>query len=149
MNDSLALKEKRNKLWEECKSFLETHRGADGCLSDKDFETYKLMESDIVKMGKEIEKMEARNINPDDLVRPAKRAIEFESAVCRTDRISTNLFEIITVLSDICNFLTAENPNRNDAMPSAECYIQHLEILEKNSETALEIARKIQKAISG
>jgi hypothetical protein len=148
MNDVLALKEKRNKLWEECKSFLETHRGADGCLSNKDFATYKLMESDIVAMGKEIDKMETRNIEPGDLAQPA-RAFEFESAVCKTDRVSTNLFDLIAVLADICYCLTAESPNRNDAMPSAECYIQQLEILEKNSNTALEIARKIKTAISG
>ena len=92
--------------------------------------------------------MEARNIEPGDLAQPA-RAFEFESAVFRTDRVSKNLFELITVLSDICLFLTAENLNGNDAMPSAECYIHQLEILEKNSETALEIARKIKTAISG
>lgn len=148
MNDVLALKEKRNRLWEECKSFLETHRGADGCLSDKDFAKYKLMESDIVAMGKEIDKMEVRNIEPGDFAQPA-RAFEFESAICRTDRVSTNLFDLITVLSDICLCLTAENPNKKDAMSPAECYIQSLEILEKSSEMALGIARKIKTAIMG
>lgn len=48
--------EKRARLWEQMKDFLNTHRGDDGCLSAEDDATYAKMESDLANMSKEIDR---------------------------------------------------------------------------------------------
>ena len=58
MNKILALREKRVKLWEETKAFLDRHRGEDGMVSAEDNATYEKMEADVVALGKEIERLE-------------------------------------------------------------------------------------------
>lgn len=50
------LLEKRARLWENAKDFLNTHRGEDGCLSAEDDATYTQMEADIDNLGKEIDR---------------------------------------------------------------------------------------------
>ena len=50
------LLEKRARLWENAKDFLNTHRGEDGCLSAEDDATYTQMEADIENLGKEIDR---------------------------------------------------------------------------------------------
>lgn len=58
MNQILALREKRAKLWNDTKAFLDSHRDADGMVSAEDNVTYEKMEADVVAMGKEIERLE-------------------------------------------------------------------------------------------
>lgn len=58
MNKILELREKRTKAWEAAKAFLDTKRGADGMVSAEDSATYEKMESDVVALGKEIERLE-------------------------------------------------------------------------------------------
>jgi HK97 family phage major capsid protein len=50
------LLEKRARLWENAKDFLNTHRGENGCLSAEDDATYSRMEADIADLSKEIER---------------------------------------------------------------------------------------------
>ena len=52
------LKEKRMKLWEGAKAFLDSHRNESGILSAEDDETYTKMEADINALGKEISRLE-------------------------------------------------------------------------------------------
>ena len=58
MNQILALREKRAKLWNDTKAFLDSHRGDDGMVSAEDNATYEKMEADVVALGKEIERLE-------------------------------------------------------------------------------------------
>ena len=58
MNQILALREKRSKLWNDTKAFLDSHRGEDGMVSAEDNATYEKMEADVVALGKEIERLE-------------------------------------------------------------------------------------------
>lgn len=58
MNKILELREKRAKLWENTKAFLDSKRNEDGFLSETDTETYEKMEKDVVNLGKEIERLE-------------------------------------------------------------------------------------------
>lgn len=58
MNKILELREKRAKAWEATKAFLDTKRGNDGLLSADDVATYEKMETDVVALGKEIERLE-------------------------------------------------------------------------------------------
>ena len=41
MNQILALREKRAKLWNDTKAFLDSHRGEDGMVSAEDNATYE------------------------------------------------------------------------------------------------------------
>ncbi len=52
------LREKRAKVWEQAKSFLDEHRQENGLISPEDNATYEKMEEDVVNLGKEIERLE-------------------------------------------------------------------------------------------
>ncbi len=58
MSKILELREKRAKLWDSTKSFLDSKRNDNGLLSAEDTETYEKMEADVVNLGKEIDRLE-------------------------------------------------------------------------------------------
>jgi len=58
MSKILELREKRAKVWEAAKAFLDSKRGNDGLLSPEDTATYEKMEADVIALGKEIERLE-------------------------------------------------------------------------------------------
>lgn len=58
MNKILELREKRAKVWDAAKAFLDSKRAENGLLSAEDTATYEKMEADVVALGKEIERLE-------------------------------------------------------------------------------------------
>ena len=50
MNQIQELREKRAKVWDAAKAFLDTKRGNDGLLSAEDVATYDKMEADVVNL---------------------------------------------------------------------------------------------------
>lgn len=58
MNKILELREKRAKAWETAKSFLDSRRSENGLVSDEDNATYEKMETEVVNLGKEIDRLE-------------------------------------------------------------------------------------------
>ena len=58
MNQILDLREKRAKAWDGAKAFLDTKRSGDGTLSTEDAATYDKMETNVVNLGHEIERLE-------------------------------------------------------------------------------------------
>lgn len=58
MNQILALREKRAKLWDSAKAFLDSKTAPDGTVSAEDNATYDKMEADVMAMGQQIERME-------------------------------------------------------------------------------------------
>ncbi|MCR4883516.1 MAG: phage major capsid protein [Clostridiales bacterium] len=70
MNQILALREKRAKLWNDTKVFLDSHRGEDGMVSAEDNATYEKMEADVVALGKEIERLERQAAMDRELDQP-------------------------------------------------------------------------------
>ncbi|HEX3017818.1 MAG TPA: phage major capsid protein [Caproicibacter sp.] len=58
MSTILELREKRAKAWDAAKAFLDTKRGGDGLLSAEDTAAYEKMETDVVALGKEIDRLE-------------------------------------------------------------------------------------------
>jgi len=58
MNTILELREKRNKVWNTAKDFLDSNRGADGTVSQEAAAQYEKMETDMVNLGKEIDRLE-------------------------------------------------------------------------------------------
>jgi HK97 family phage major capsid protein len=58
MSKIIELREKRAKVWEQAKAFLDEKRGENGLLSAEDTATYEKMEVEVVNLGKEVERLE-------------------------------------------------------------------------------------------
>jgi HK97 family phage major capsid protein len=70
LNKILELREKRAKLWESTKAFLDSRRNENGLLSAEDTATYERMEQDVVDLGKEIERLERQAVLDLELSKP-------------------------------------------------------------------------------
>ncbi len=75
MNKILELREKRAKLWENTKAFLDTKRNERGLLTAEDTEQYERMEADVVNLGKEIDRLERQAAIDLELSRATSNAI--------------------------------------------------------------------------
>lgn len=75
MSKILELRKKRAKAWDAAKAFLDTKRGNDGLLSAEDTTTYEKMESDVVALGKEVERLERQAVIDAELNAPTSNAI--------------------------------------------------------------------------
>lgn len=75
MNRILELREKRAKLWDAAKAFLDTHRAADDTMSAEDHATYQRMEDEVIDLGKQIESLERRAAIESELARPVNTPI--------------------------------------------------------------------------
>ena len=75
MNKILELREKRAKLWDSAKAFLDSRRGENGLLSAEDTATYEKMEADVVSLGKEIDRLERQTVLDLELSKPTSTAI--------------------------------------------------------------------------
>jgi len=61
MNTILDLREKRAKVWDNAKDFLDSNRGKDGLISEDDSAIYDKMEQEVVNLGKEIDRLEKQS----------------------------------------------------------------------------------------
>ncbi len=75
MSKILELREKRAKLWDSTKAFLDSKRNDNGLLSAEDAETYEKMEADVVNLGKEIDRLERQAALDLELSRATSNAI--------------------------------------------------------------------------
>ena len=75
MNKILELREKRAKLWDSTKAFLDSRRNENGLLSAEDTATYEKMEADVVNLGKEIDRLERQAVLDLELSKPTSTAI--------------------------------------------------------------------------
>ena len=75
MNKILELREKRAKLWDSTKAFLDSRRNENGLLSAEDTATYEKMEADVVSQGKEIDRLERQALLDLELSKPTTTAI--------------------------------------------------------------------------
>ena len=75
MNEIRGMREKRVKLWEAAKAFVASRKDANGTLSPEDNATYEQMEADVVRMGKEIERLERQEALDLEFDRPTSRAL--------------------------------------------------------------------------
>lgn len=62
MNRILELREKRAKVWEDAKAFLDSKRGEDGLIAPEDAAVYEKMESEVMSLGKEVERLEKQAV---------------------------------------------------------------------------------------
>ena len=75
MNEIRAMREKRVKLWEAAKAFVESRKDANGTLSAEYSATYDQMEADVIRMGKEIERLERQEALDLEFDRPTARTL--------------------------------------------------------------------------
>ena len=92
------LREKRANLWQEAKTFLDTHRTENGTLSAEDGATYDRMEAEIIDLGKEITRMENLRSIEAELNRPTaapltNKPLSSINAVEKTGRASAEYKE--------------------------------------------------------
>jgi HK97 family phage major capsid protein len=85
MSKILELREKRAKLWEDTKAFLDSKRTDSGLLSAEDTATYEKMEADVVSLGKEIDRLERQAAMDLELSRPVSAAIKTTPGVALED----------------------------------------------------------------
>ena len=71
----MELREKRARLWEGAKAFLDSHSDKDNKLSAEDAATYDKMEADVVALGKDIERMERQEAIDKELTKPTAQPI--------------------------------------------------------------------------
>lgn len=70
MDKIMELRDKRVKLWEEAKNFLDSHTDEDGKLSAEDAAAYEKMEADVVEMKKAIDRLERQAAIDRELDKP-------------------------------------------------------------------------------
>ncbi|MBQ9306823.1 MAG: phage major capsid protein, partial [Clostridia bacterium] len=58
MNKIMELRNKRNTLWEQTKTFLEEHRGDNGLVEASAVEQYNRMAGEVKALGDEIARLE-------------------------------------------------------------------------------------------
>ena len=58
MNKIMELRNKRNTLWEQTKTFLEEHRGENGLVEASAVEQYNKMAGEVKALGDEIARLE-------------------------------------------------------------------------------------------
>ena len=75
MNKITAMREKRAGLWEQTKSFLDTHTDKDGKLSAEDAAAYDQMEQEVVDLGKDIERLERQASIDAELATPTSQPL--------------------------------------------------------------------------
>lgn len=75
MSKTLELREKRSKLWEDTKAFLDSKRGEEGFLSAEDTAIYEKMEADVVNLGKEVDRLERQSAIDLELLRSTSEPI--------------------------------------------------------------------------
>jgi len=61
MSKIQELREKRAKVWEQAKTFLDDHRQENGLIKPEDNAVYEKMEDDVMNLGKEIERLERQD----------------------------------------------------------------------------------------
>lgn len=71
----VEMREKRAKLWNTMEGFLDTHRTEMGVLSSEDDGTYNTMEKELTDLTNEIRRMERRDVNLEELSKPATKPI--------------------------------------------------------------------------
>lgn len=76
MSKIQELREKRAKVWETAKAFLDSKRDSDGLISAENTAIYEKMEADVVNLGKEIERLERQAALDLELSKPTSSAIK-------------------------------------------------------------------------
>ena len=75
MDKITELRNKRVKLWEDTKAFLDSHTDANGMMRAEDAAAYDKMENDLVELGKSIERFEKQATMDNSMAQPTNQPI--------------------------------------------------------------------------
>ncbi len=84
MNQILQLRERRAKAWADAKAFLDSKRTDDGFLSAEETATYDKMETEVINLGKEIERLERQYAIDLELSKATSAAIKNDPGIEKT-----------------------------------------------------------------
>lgn len=150
MSKILELREKRNKIWNTAKEFLDQKRGTDGLVPVEAAAEYDKMEADMVALGKEIERLERQSAYDLEMAKPTSAPITnapTRPAEAKTGRVSDEY------KTDFSNILRGKPPINNVLSTSPDTdggYLVPIEF-ERQIITGLEeanIIRTIAKTIT-
>lgn len=119
--NSVELREKRAKLWEGTKAFLDSHRMENGLLSAEDDAAYDRMETEIVALGKEIERAEraeamdrelAKAVNTPIVDKPSN-APKIEKGGRANDEYSRSFWNVMRAKTPNYEFVNALQEGEN------------------------------------
>ena len=75
MNKIMELRNKRNALWEQTKTFLEEHRGENDIVDASAVEQYEKMGADVRALGEEIKRLEDQAAFEAELAMPTTKPV--------------------------------------------------------------------------
>jgi len=110
MSQILELREKRNKVWNTAKEFLDQKRGPDGIVPMEAAAEYDKMEADMVALGHEIERLERQSAFDAEMAKPTSMPIlgtPAQKAEAKTGRASDEY------KADFANILRGKQPINN------------------------------------
>ena len=75
MNKIMELRNQRNTLWEQTKSFLEEHRSENGLVEAEAVEQYNKMAADVKALGDEIVRLEEQAALDAELAKATRKPV--------------------------------------------------------------------------
>ena len=99
MNEIRAMREKRVKLWEAAKAFVESRKDVSGTLSAEDSAAYDQMEADVLRMGPTARTLTDKPFAPEGKAEKTGRASDaYKAAFWRTMRDKSVPHEVLNAL---------------------------------------------------
>jgi len=150
MSKILELREKRNKIWNTAKEFLDQKRGENGLVPAEAAAEYEKMETDMVALGKEIERLERQAAYDIEMGKPTSAPITnapTKPDVPKTGRASDEY------KADFGNILRGKQPINNVLSTSPDTDGGYLVPLEFERQIVMglqeaNVVRSIAKTIS-
>jgi HK97 family phage major capsid protein len=148
MNKILELREKRTKLWDNAKEFLDSKRGGDGLISEDDSKIYDKMEQEVVNLGKEIDRLERQSALDLEFSKPVNAPIlEKPNGKLKSGRMSdeyrTDFMNILRGKPQIYNVMQESIDVDGGFLVPAEFEKQIVSSLEENN-----VIRTLAKTIT-
>ena len=128
MDKILEMRDKRAKLWNDAKAFLDSHTDGDGKLSAEDAAAYEKMEADVVEMKKAIDRLERQAAIDRELDKPTSKPIVNEPQKAKpmggfraTDEYKQDMLTAMrTRFRDISNVLQEGNDQQGGYLVPVE-----------------------------
>lgn len=128
MDKILEMRDKRAKLWNDAKAFLDSHTDGDGKLSAEDAAAYEKMEADVVEMKKAIDRLERQAAIDRELDKPTSKPIVNEPQKAKpmggfraTDEYKQDMLTAMrTRFCDISNVLQEGNDQQGGYLVPVE-----------------------------
>lgn len=141
MDKILEMRDKRAKLWNDAKAFLDSHTDGDGKLSAEDAAAYEKMEADVVEMKKAIDRLERQAAIDRELDKPTSKPIVNEPQKAKpmggfraTDEYKQDMLTAMrTCFRDISNVLQEGNDQQGGYLVPVEYDNRLIDVLNEEN----------------